>query len=123
MDFRSLERLDQLDRLATLLDDRFTIPGTDWRVGIDAIIGLIPGVGDLAGAAMSTYIIWKARQLGASRWAQSRMAGNILIETTIGAIPVIGDIFDARWKANRRNLRILRKNLAKRGRPGEGVER
>jgi len=104
--------MDRLDRVATLMDSRFQIPGTRIRFGADAIIGLIPGVGDVAAASLAVYIIWRARKLGISRWAQTRMVTNMLLDTTIGAIPLVGDAFDVWLKANKRNVGILRKELA-----------
>jgi hypothetical protein len=97
----------RLETLAYLLDDSIPIPGTGARFGLDAVIGLIPGVGDAAGALMSCYIVLEAARLGAGFAVIMRMLLNLVIDTVLGAIPLIGDIFDATWKANDRNLRLL----------------
>jgi hypothetical protein len=96
-----------LGRLAWLLDEALPIPGTSQRIGVDAVLGLIPGVGDALGALLSTYIIIEAARRGASPWLVTRMLGNVAIETLIGVVPVAGDVFDVVWKANSRNLRLL----------------
>jgi hypothetical protein len=101
--------LDRLDRLSRLLDTAFVIPGTNIRMGIDPLLGLIPGIGDLAGLFLSSYIILQAAKLGAPRRSLMMMVFNILLETVIGAIPVVGDMFDIYFKANRRNVALLRR--------------
>ena len=105
----------RLDALAWLLDSAFLIPGTNTRVGLDAVLGLIPGIGDLVSAGLSSYIIWEARQLGVPRWKIARMIGNLAVDTTIGAIPFAGDLFDVAFRANRRNMKILRDHLERTG--------
>jgi hypothetical protein len=105
----------RLDALARLLDSAFLIPGTNLRIGIDPILGLVPGIGDLISAALSSYIIWEARQLGLPRWKIARMIGNVATDTAIGAIPLVGDFFDVAFKANRRNMKILRDHLERTG--------
>jgi Domain of unknown function (DUF4112) len=102
-----------LRRFAWLLDEAFAIPGTNQRVGLDALLGLIPGVGDTLGALLSTYIIIEAARRGASPWTVSRMLGNVAVETIIGVIPIAGDLFDVVWKANLRNLDLLGATLAR----------
>lgn len=97
----------RLQRVAWLLDAAFPIPGTQQRFGLDALIGLIPGVGDTIGALLSTYIIVEAARRGASVWTVTRMLGNVAAETVIGAIPLLGDLFDVVFKANMRNLALL----------------
>lgn len=104
-------RLRRLRSLGRLLDDSIPIPGTRRRVGVDALIGLVPGVGDSAGALLSTYIIVQAARLGAPRATLLRMAGNVALEAGVGVIPVFGDLFDAGWKANLRNLALLQAHL------------
>jgi len=106
----------RLQRVAWLLDAAFRIPGTQQRFGLDAIIGLIPGVGDALGALLSTYIIVEAARRGASVWMVTRMLGNVAVETLIGAIPLLGDLFDVVFKANMRNLALLGDTL-ERGAP------
>jgi hypothetical protein len=105
----------RLEALAHLLDSAFLIPGTNQRVGLDAILGLVPFIGDLVSTALSSYIIWEARQLGLPRWKIARMIGNVAIDTTIGAIPLIGDMFDVVFRANRMNMKIIRSHLERNG--------
>jgi hypothetical protein len=102
-----------LEFLARILDDVFQIPGTNIRFGLDPLIGLIPGVGDVISATLSSYMIWRAHKLGASRLTLLRMAGNVAVDTVLGAIPVLGDIFDVQFRANRRNLDLLRRHTLK----------
>jgi hypothetical protein len=96
-----------------MLERAFTLPGTNRRVGLDAIIGLIPVVGDLLAAALGAWIVWEARNLGMSRWQIARMSANIGVDTALGAIPFVGDLFDLAFRSNSRNLRIIRKHLDK----------
>lgn len=100
-----------LRRLAWWLDAAFRIPGTQMRVGFDALLGLVPGVGDTIGALLSTYIILAAARRGASVWTVARMLANVGVETTLGAIPIVGDLFDATFKANLRNVALLADTL------------
>jgi hypothetical protein len=103
--------MQRLGALVRLLDDAFRVPGTRWRVGLDGLIGLIPGVGDLIGAALSIYVLKESARLGVSRRTLARMAGNIALDFGLGALPLVGDAFDFAFKANRRNLRLLQKSL------------
>ncbi len=107
-DTDSAERARRLRALAWLMDNSIPLPG-GFRVGIDAIIGLVPGIGDAIGALISAYIINEARTMGAPRSVLMRMMSNVMIETVIGAIPFAGDLFDAAFKANTRNLALLAK--------------
>ena len=102
--------LKQLSHLAKLMDAQFRIPGTGIRFGLDGIIGLIPGADDLSTFAVSGYMLWIMAQNGASGYVLARMTINILIDTLIGAIPLIGDIFDIAFKANMRNLRLMQEH-------------
>jgi hypothetical protein len=104
-----------LEFLASILDDRFSIPGTNVRFGLDAIIGLVPGVGDAVSATLGSYLIYRAHQMGASKLTLLRMAGNTALDTVVGAVPLIGDVLDVGFKANRRNLEILRRHRRKKG--------
>ncbi|MES1179931.1 MAG: DUF4112 domain-containing protein [Hyphomicrobium sp.] len=123
-----IERLEQeavaatlarVELVARVMDALFVIPGTGIRIGVDAIIGLVPVVGDLLAQAISTYIIWEARRLGVGRLTLMRMLANTLIDTVIGAVPIAGDAFDIAFRANLKNLRLLQRHLEKRGyRPG-----
>jgi hypothetical protein len=105
------ETLRRLDALAKLLDTAFVIPGTTFRFGIDGIIGLVPVLGDIITTAISSYIVLEAKRLGVSKLALARMAGNVAIDGVIGAIPLVGDVFDVAFRANRRNVQILRDQL------------
>lgn len=103
--------MDRLRTLVRLLDDAVRIPGTDFRIGFDALIGLIPGFGDIAGGIMSVMVILAAARAGAPRSVIARMLGNAGIDMVLGAVPLLGDLFDAGWKANRRNLNLLERYL------------
>ncbi len=107
------ERIARLDALATLLDTAFILPGTNVRFGLDALIGLVPGIGDAVTTAMSLYIVHEARQLGAPRHVLLRMLTNVALDGFIGAVPLVGDAFDVMWRANRRNMRLLQQWLAR----------
>lgn len=98
---------ENLDQLARVLDDIFQIPGTQIRFGLDAIIGLIPGVGDLVTGAASFLIIFSAWERGLPRVTLARMVANVAIDTLVGSMPILGDLFDAAWKANRKNYNLL----------------
>jgi uncharacterized protein DUF4112 len=99
-------RLERVRFLANLLDTCIILPG-GYRIGIDPILGLIPGVGDVLGVGLSLYLVREAAKLGVSKWIVMRMLGNIALEGLIGFVPVLGDIFDAAFKANVRNLRLI----------------
>ena len=107
----SSRRLAALARFAELLDSGIRIPGTQLRFGLDPLIGLIPGVGDAAGAVLAGWILVEAIRLGASRATLVRIAGNIALDAGVGAVPLIGDIFDFAWKANVRNVTLLERHL------------
>lgn len=103
----------RVETLEILLERSFTIPGINRAVGLDAIVGLVPVVGDLITAAMGAYIIWEARNLGMPKWKLWRMMGNLGVDTALGAIPIAGDAFDFLFRSNTRNLRIIKKHLDK----------
>jgi hypothetical protein len=109
------ERLARLDALADLLDTAFIIPGTGIRFGVDSIVGLVPGFGDAVTTAISLWIVHEAHQLGARPHVIARMLGNVAVDGLFGVVPLVGDAFDVAWRANRRNVRILREHLARRG--------
>ncbi len=109
---RDARRLENTRLLVWLLDSAFRVPGTRWRFGFDPLIGLVPGLGDLAGAVLSFLVIWNAVRLGVPRLIQLRMALNVLVYAAIGTIPVAGDAFDFFFKANRRNYALLERALA-----------
>jgi Domain of unknown function (DUF4112) len=100
-------RLRRVSRLSRLLDEWMRIPGTSYRVGLDSLIGLVPGVGDAAGAFLSSYILYEAIKLGVPTTTLVRMVGNIALETLVGAIPLVGDVFDMAWKANKKNVALI----------------
>ena len=101
----------RIEMMEAVLEGLFVLPGTNRRVGLDSLVGLIPVVGDLATAAMGAWIVWDARNLGMSKWQLTRMAANVGFDTVIGAIPFAGDIFDFFYKSNSKNLRIIRRHL------------
>lgn len=103
----------RVEAMEKILERAFVIPGINRPVGLDAIVGLVPVVGDIATALMGAYIVWEARNLGMSKMQLTRMAANIGIDTALGAIPLAGDLFDFFWRSNTRNLRIIRKHLDK----------
>jgi hypothetical protein len=97
--------------LARLMDSAFEVPGLRTRVGLDAVLGLAPVVGDVISAAIGLYIVHQARELGASRWLQARMIGNLLADAALGAVPLAGDLADVYFRANIRNLKLMQKAL------------
>ena len=99
--------------LAQLLDNSITIPGTNRKIGLDPIVGLIPGVGDLIGAVLSAYIILEAARADVSGFTLVRMVMNVGLDTLLGSIPVVGDVFDAMWKSNTKNVAILERHASK----------
>ncbi len=111
--------LEQVNGLAWLLDNSIKLPIVNYRIGLDAVIGLIPGLGDVAGLVISSVIVLQAIRLGAPRATLTRMVLNILTEALVGLVPMFGDIFDATFKANVRNVTLLRAAMdpAQAGRP------
>ncbi len=105
----------RVEAVARIMDSMFEIPGTKVRVGLDAIIGIVPIVGDLISQVISSYIIWEARQLGVSRFTMARMMANSAIDIVVGIIPFAGDAFDIYFRANLKNLALLKAHLAKHG--------
>ncbi|MFC7051952.1 DUF4112 domain-containing protein [Hansschlegelia quercus] len=114
MEPSSRERtLADLDRLADLLDTRWRIPGTNWRFGVDALASIVPVAGDISTALVSAYMIKKARDLGAPGHVLARMVGNVALDTVVGSVPVLGTVFDFAFKANRRNMTLLRRHFGR----------
>jgi hypothetical protein len=101
----------RLNHLAWLLDNSIRLPGTDFRIGLDAVLGLLPVAGDTLGVLASGFIVFEAARLGVPAGILFRMALNVAIEGLVGAIPFAGDIFDAAWKANQRNVDLLNQYL------------
>jgi hypothetical protein len=107
--------LDRLDRLATWLDTAFVIPGTNVRFGVESLLRLVPGIGDAAASAMSFYLLYEAYRLDVPRLLLTRMAANVILEGTVGAVPFAGDAFDVFFRANRRNVALLRAHFSRTG--------
>ncbi len=101
----------RIEAMEALLERSMTVPGTSYRIGLDAIAGLVPVVGDVITAAMGAYIVWEARNLGMPKWKLWTMGANVAFDTALGAIPVVGDAFDFLFRSNSRNLRTIRKHL------------
>jgi hypothetical protein len=104
-------RLERLRRVGYLLDSSIPIPGTRYRLGIDSLIGLVPGVGDVVGGILSLYIIAQSARLGAPRSLLVRMGLNVAVDTLVGEVPILGDLFDIGYKPNLRNLALLEGHL------------
>ncbi|KAF0674940.1 DUF4112 domain-containing protein [Profundibacterium mesophilum] len=113
----TVRRLERLDRLATQMDSALRIPGTSIRLGWDSILGLVPGVGDALALAPGAYIVMESHRLGAPRGLLVKQGVNVAIDAVIGTIPVIGDLFDVGFKANRRNVALLKDHFERNG-PG-----
>jgi hypothetical protein len=101
----------ELELLARWMDGVFRVPGVGWRFGLDAILGLLPGVGDTASSVASLYILAAAHRYGVTRATLLRMALNVVLDTTVGALPLVGDIFDVYWKSNQRNVALLNRHM------------
>ncbi|WP_339844709.1 DUF4112 domain-containing protein [uncultured Halopseudomonas sp.] len=101
----------KLERLAWFLDSSIKVPGFNARFGLDGLIGLIPGIGDVISALISSVVISEAARMGASKALMLKMAFNILVDTVVGALPLVGDLFDFAWKANNRNVNLLNQYL------------
>jgi hypothetical protein len=106
-------RLARLERLAHQMDSAFRIPGTRFRIGLDSVLGLVPGVGDTLALAPSAYILFEARRLGAPKRLITRMAANSGFDWMVGLVPLIGDVFDMGVKSNIRNVALLRAHMEK----------
>jgi len=114
-------RIARIDALATLLDSALIIPGTGVRFGLDALVGLLPAVGDIITTVLSLFIVHEAYQLGAPGYILLRMLSNVVVDGALGAVPVVGDAIDVLWRANRRNVRLLREWLEREEWRSEGV--
>lgn len=110
----STDQIRHLERIAGWLDNRFRIPGTPIRLGIDSLLGLIPGVGDITTGALSGFIIYRGYLLGVRKRTLLIMTKNVVVDTVIGSIPLIGDLFDIGWKANLRNVDHIKTDLSSR---------
>jgi hypothetical protein len=103
----------RIEGMEKLLENSFTVPGVNYRVGLDSVVGLVPVVGDFVAAAMGMYLVWEARNLGMPKWQLWRMSGNVALDTAVGAIPVVGDAIDFVFRSNSRNLKIVKRHLDK----------
>lgn len=101
----------RIEALERVLEHAFALPGTSRKIGLDAVVGLVPVAGDVIAAALGLYLVWEARNLGMSKWQLARMTANVGVDTALGAIPFAGDLFDFVFRSNTRNLRIIRKHL------------
>jgi nitrate reductase NapE component len=101
-----------LDQLSHLMDGLFRIPGTGWRFGLDAVVGLIPGLGDLATTATSFYVLASGVRYRVPKITLMRMGVNIAVDYIFGSIPIVGDLFDAAWKSNQKNVQLIRERAA-----------
>ncbi|HVG70962.1 MAG TPA: DUF4112 domain-containing protein [Vicinamibacterales bacterium] len=114
------QRLELLRRVARMLDSALRVPGTTFRFGLDPILGLIPGVGDLVSPLFTLGMLFQARDLGVPRVVQLRMIFNVAIDVLTGFVPLIGDLFDFAWKANNRNLALLERHAYEEHKPSAG---
>jgi hypothetical protein len=105
-----VQGLDALRKVAQLLDSAFVVPGTSYRVGLDPILGLVPGLGDLVSPLFTIGILWQARELAIPRVVLLRMILNVAIDSLLGAVPVVGDLFDFAWKANNKNVALVERH-------------
>jgi hypothetical protein len=103
--------LQRTRTVARLLDEAVPVPGTDRRIGLDPLIGLAPVSGDLVAAAIGAYIVVEAAYAGTPPAVLARMVGNIAVDTAVGSVPVVGDLFDAVWKSNVRNVELFAESL------------
>ncbi|PTQ13547.1 hypothetical protein CLG96_01725 [Sphingomonas oleivorans] len=101
----------RIEAMEALLEKLFVVPGIRRPIGLDAILGLVPVVGDIATTALGAWILWEARNLGMSKLQLTRMAGNVGVDAVLGAVPLVGDLFDFAFRSNSRNLKIIRRHL------------
>jgi hypothetical protein len=111
--FSRQARLQRIDVLSQLFDTAFAVPGTNIRFGIESGLRLIPGIGDVAASALSAYLLYEAYRLGVPRSVMARLIANVAVEGAVGAVPILGDLFDVAFRANRRNARILQEHFAR----------
>ena len=103
----------RIETMERLLERSFMVPGTRFPVGLDALIGLVPVIGDFITTALGAYIVWEARNLGMSKWQLARMSTNVAADTALGLVPLVGDAVDLVFRSNSRNLKIIRRHLDK----------
>lgn len=114
------QRLEALRRMANLLDSAFVVPGTSYRIGLDPILGLMPGLGDLVSPLFTVGLLWQARELNLPKVVQLRMIFNVAIDSMIGIVPFAGDLFDFAWKANNKNYALLERHAVEEHEAGPG---
>lgn len=107
------QRLERMRKLTKVMDEAFALPGTNFRVGWDSIIGMVPIVGDMVTAGVSMWMIREAKKMGVSKWHLTRMVGNVGADMLVGLVPGVGDVADAAFKSNTKNMKILEKHVAK----------
>ncbi len=110
--------MERVERLASLMDEAYRVPGTNYRIGLDGIVGLLPVVGDAVSLGTNAYVIYVAERLGVSRVTLARMLLNAGVDFAIGSIPMVGDLFDVAFKSHLRNLTLLRRSLGRHGTAG-----
>ena len=113
LDDRPASVRQRIEAMEMLLERMFTIPGTNRKIGLDVMLDLVPVVGSVTGAALGTYMLWEARNLGMSKWSMTRMGGNVGFDFLLGLIPWVGAIPDFLFRSNTRNLRMIRRHLDK----------
>jgi hypothetical protein len=115
VDYSKRAAVERLDMLARLFDTAFLLPGTNIRFGIESIMRLVPGIGDAAASALSCWLLYEAKRLDIPNHVFARMVANVAIEGVVGAVPFIGDMFDVGFRANRRNVNLLREHFEREG--------
>jgi hypothetical protein len=113
LDDRPASVRQRIEAMEMLLERMFTIPGTNRKIGLDVMLDLVPVVGSITGAALGTYMLWEARNLGMSKWSMTRMGGNVGVDFLLGLIPWIGAVPDFFFRSNSRNLKIITRHLDK----------
>ena len=103
----------RIEAMEQLLERSFTVPGLNYKIGLDSVAGLVPVVGDFVTAAMGMWLVWEAKNLGLPKWKLWRMTGNVAFDTAVGAVPVVGDAFDFLFRSNSKNLKIVKRHLDK----------
>jgi len=103
----------RIEAMERLLENSFTVPGVNYRIGLDSVVGLVPVVGDFVTAAMGMWLVWEAKNLGLPKWKLWRMTGTVAVDTAIGAIPFVGDAFDFLFRSNTKNLKVIKRHLDK----------
>lgn len=114
------QRIAALRKVARLLDSAYELPGTTYRIGLDPIVGLVPGIGDLVSPLFTIAVLWQSRDLQLPRIVQLRMLFNVAIDTLLGIVPIAGDLFDFAWKANDMNMALLERHAFEERRPSAG---